>query len=119
MECLTKNGNSFQPLTTFSKYSILDVWQGYEYASALLKLFRRGSERDTRESWYMPNWLDYSLQIKNFPLLLGHTWKYFIHEMISYKFDALVRSLIFFVPMSQTISVKNNSGGCYFLHASN
>ena len=46
MECLTKNGNSFQPLTTFSKYSILDVWQGYEYASALLKLFRRGSERD-------------------------------------------------------------------------
>ena len=26
--------NSFQPLTIFAKRSILDVWQGSEYASA-------------------------------------------------------------------------------------
>ena len=37
--------------------SILDIWQGSEYASGSLKLFCRGFKRDTREGWYMPNWL--------------------------------------------------------------
>ena len=32
MECLTKKVNDFQPLTIFAKNSILDVWQGSEYA---------------------------------------------------------------------------------------
>ena len=42
MECLTKWANSFQPLF-FAKHSILDVWQGSEYASGLLKLLCHGS----------------------------------------------------------------------------
>ena len=37
--------SSFQPLTTFAKYSILDVWQGSKYASGLLKLICNGSKR--------------------------------------------------------------------------
>ena len=34
-------------------------------------------------------------------------------------FDIFVLSFIFFVPMSQTISVINRNGACYFLQASN
>ena len=33
MERFAKIINSFQPLTTFAKRSILDVWQGSEFAS--------------------------------------------------------------------------------------
>ena len=33
----------------FKKHSILDVWHGPEYISELLKLFCRGSPRDTRD----------------------------------------------------------------------
>ena len=47
MKCLTKKVKS-----------ILDIWQGSEYASRLLKLTFCGSEIvDTREGQYMPNWL--------------------------------------------------------------
>ena len=84
---------------------------------------------DTREGWYIRNWLYYSLQTKNFPLFWSHSWKYDIQandkltkvkEKLSIiKFDVFVRSFIFFVPMSQTISVINISGACYFLHTSN
>ena len=53
MECLTKKVNDFQPLTiNFVKHSILDIWQGSEYAFGLLKLLCRGSKKDTREDWY-------------------------------------------------------------------
>ena len=37
-----KKVNGFYPLTIFAKHSILDVWQGSEYASGLLKLLCRG-----------------------------------------------------------------------------
>ena len=47
--CLTKKVIDFQPLTIFAKHSTLDVSQGSEYASGLLKLFCCGSERDTQE----------------------------------------------------------------------
>ena len=38
---------------------------------------------------------------------------------ISIKFDIFVLSFIVFVLMSQTISVINVRGTCYFLHSSN
>ena len=66
----------FQPLTIFTKHSILDIWQGSEYASGLLKLLCRDSKRDTREGWYMSNWLNYLHQNKNFPLFRSHKRKY-------------------------------------------
>ena len=68
MECLIKKVNGFYPLTIFAKKSIFDVWQGFEYASGLFKLFCHGFKRDTREGWYMPNWLEYWLQTKKFRL---------------------------------------------------
>ena len=84
---------------------------------------------DTRECWYMPNWLYYLLQTKNFLLFWSHTWKYGIQprerltkikeKWSSIQFDVFVLSLIFFVPMTQTISVINISDACNFLHASN
>ena len=38
MESFPKIVNSFQLLTLFAKSSILDAWQGSEYASAISKL---------------------------------------------------------------------------------
>ena len=35
MKLFVKIVNDFQSLTIFAKSSILDVWQGYEYASVL------------------------------------------------------------------------------------
>ena len=46
MECFTKKSSLF----VFAKHSILDVWQGSECASGLLKLFCHGSKKDTQES---------------------------------------------------------------------
>ena len=57
MECLSTKVNRFEPLTIFAKHSILDVWQGSQYAPGLLKLFCRVSKRDKRAGWYMPAWL--------------------------------------------------------------
>ena len=42
-------------MTISAKHSILDIWQGSDYASGLLKLFCCGSKRDTPENWYMTN----------------------------------------------------------------
>ena len=86
----------------FTKHSTLDVWLDSEYASGLLKMIWCGFKRDTWEVWHMQNWLSYSLQTENFPLFGCHTWTFFGH------------SFIFFVPMSQAISVINRSGACYF-----
>ena len=36
MECFAKIVNTFQALTIFAKGSILDIWQGSEYASDIL-----------------------------------------------------------------------------------
>ena len=36
-------------MTIFAKQSILDVWQGFEYASGFLKLFYPDPKRDTQE----------------------------------------------------------------------
>ena len=47
MESLAKKVNSFKPLTIFTKQSILDVLQGSEFISDLLKLLCHGSKRDT------------------------------------------------------------------------
>ena len=38
MKCLTKKVNGFQPLSIYAKNSILDIWQGSDYVSGLLKL---------------------------------------------------------------------------------
>ena len=35
------------------------------------------------------------------------------------QFDVFDLSFIFFVPMSQKVSVINRSGACYLIHASN
>ena len=118
--------NDFQLLTIFAKHSILDVWQGSEYASGLLKLFCPGFKKDTRE---------YLLYIKliivftqHFSLILKSysTWKYNIqaNESITkikekwtiIQFDAFVLCFIFFIAMPQTISVIDRSGMCHFLH---
>ena len=62
-------------MTISAKYSILDVWQGSDYASGLLRLFCCGSKRDT------PNL--YLIQTKNFPLFWDRICKYNI-SAISY-----------------------------------
>ena len=50
MKCLTKKLKDFQPLTIFAKNFILDILQGSEYASGLLKLTSRSSKMvDTLE----------------------------------------------------------------------
>ena len=77
----------------------------------------------------MPNWLEYSLQTKNFTLFWSHMWNHHIqvNERLKkvkekrsiIKFDTFILSFIFFVPMSQTISVINRFGTCYFIHTSN
>ena len=36
MECFAKIANTIQALTIFAKGSILDVWEGSEYASDIL-----------------------------------------------------------------------------------
>ena len=45
----------FYLLTIITKHSILDVWQGSEYASGLFKLFCHHSKRDTQESQIYAN----------------------------------------------------------------
>ena len=47
MKSLAKKVNGFKPLTIFTKHSILDVWQGSEFISGLLKLLCHDSKRDT------------------------------------------------------------------------
>ena len=37
MERFVKTLNGFQPVTFFAKHSILDVWQGFEYASKFIE----------------------------------------------------------------------------------
>ena len=49
MECFTKIVKCFWLLTIFAIDSMLDVWQGSEYASGLLNLFYSGLKRDTLE----------------------------------------------------------------------
>ena len=49
MECFAVIVNGFYSLTIFAKKFILDVWQGSEYTSELLKLFSHGSKSDTQE----------------------------------------------------------------------
>ena len=71
----------------------------------------------------MPNWLYYSLQTKNFPFILKLYYNIEANERLTkikekwstIKFNVFVLSFTFFVPMSQTISVKNRNGACYFL----
>ena len=114
-------------MPNFTKHSILDFWQCSEYASDLLKLLCHISKRNTCESWYMPNWIYYSLQTEIFPLFLTHTWKDNIHanerltkvKKMIIKFDVFVLSFIFFIPMSQIISVIKSKGACNFWLASN
>ena len=97
----------FYPLTISAKHSILDVWQGSDCASGLLKLLCCGSKRDKQENWYMPK--IHLLQTKNVPLFWGQSTS---------EFDVFVLCFIFFIPLSQTISVINRNDMCYFLHAS-
>ena len=93
-------------MTIFPKYFILDVWQGCQYA------LDTQIHRDTHEGWYIPNWLQYPHQTKNFPLLRSHIRKYKIQankrltkakeKWSTVKFNVCVLSFIFLVPMFQT-----------------
>ena len=56
-------------MTILAKQSILDDLQSSEYAR-LLKLLFRGSERNTLESWYIPNCYSTHSKPKSFPLIL-------------------------------------------------
>ena len=108
----------------FAKHFILDVWQGSEYYSGLLKLFYRGSKRDKQESWYMPNWLQYSLQMKNFPLFWSHAWKYNIQankrltkikeKRSTIKLNVFVLTFIFFHLNVPDNKCQNKSGMRYY-----
>ena len=110
----------------FAKYSILDTWQGSEYTSGLIELLCNDSKRDTQEGWYLHK-THYSIQTKLriFPYLFwSQTWKCNIHangrltkikeKCSTIEFDVFVFSFFFFLPMSQTISVINRGGMCYF-----
>ena len=94
--------NSFYLLTIFAKHSILNVWQGSEYAFGLLMLFCYGSKRDTQECLiytklfivFTPNsdFSHYSEVIHGsttFKVTKAHDVWYFC-------------SFILFIPMSQT-----------------
>ena len=67
MECLTKKVNGFQPFDMFDMMLNIPLDSLSCFAVVL---------RETRERWYMPNWLQYPLQIRIFPLFWSHTWKY-------------------------------------------
>ena len=44
MECFEKIVEGFEPLTVFAKRSILDVWQGSVYTSAVDAYFNLGKK---------------------------------------------------------------------------
>ena len=56
MECLTKKKTAFSCGLFLQKNYILNVSQGSECASGILKLFSsHGAKRHTVENWYMPH----------------------------------------------------------------
>ena len=58
VECFTKKVSDFKPLIVFVKHPILDVWQGSEYASGLLKISVAVILGEIHKNvWYMPLWL--------------------------------------------------------------
>ena len=103
-------------MTISVKHSILDVWQGSDYASGLLKLLCCGSKRDTPENWYMPN-IYICSKLRIFPYSkVRHAKEKAINHWI---WCFLCFALFFFIWLSQTIRVINRNDMCYFLHASN
>ena len=125
-------------MTIFARDSILDVWQGSEQASWFLPWFYEGytgiidvcqtddsihSKLGIFSLFWSTKW-KYSIQAnEKLTLFWSDTWKYSIQanerstkvkeKLSTIQFD------IFFIPMSQTVSILNRSGTCYFLHASN
>ena len=101
----------------FSKHSILGVWQGSEYASGILKLFRHGSKKDKGEHLIYPKFIMVFTLNWEFPapIFWSHTWKYKIQANESLTKIKEKWSNIQFdsIPMSQTISVINRSGANY------
>ena len=125
-------------MTIFTKQSILNVWQSSECISGLLKLFCRGSKRDTRERLMYAKLIilfTSNLEFPSYPFNLKKFWKKYsevIHGSTTFKlikrlkkkkitvqFDVFKFSFTFFIAMVQTVSDINKSGACYFLHASN
>ena len=108
-------------MAIFAKHSILDVWQDSVYASGLLNLPCCSCKRDTWEGWYMLNWLYYQLH-----LFWSHTWQYNIQankrltkvkeKLSTIKFDIFFLSFIFFVSMSQTISVIKVEHAIFYMY---
>ena len=47
-ELFVKKSNGFQLLTTFTRNSILDVWQGSKYASDVWRAMNCNLEKDSR-----------------------------------------------------------------------
>ena len=55
MELFTKIVNGLKPLTNFAKNSILDVWQGSEYAFAFIGISKvLQSNVKTVDEWLIP-----------------------------------------------------------------
>ena len=117
MECFTKKKNDYFYKTLSLMFDmVLNIPLDYLICFAVVLRDILGIV------WYMPNWLS----LQTFPLFRSHTWKYniqanktIIRKMITIQFDVFDLSFIFFIAMSQTVSVINRSGACYFLHASN
>ena len=56
---------------------MFDVWQSSEYASGLLKLFYRGSERDTGERLIYDKMIEYvHSKLRTIPVFWSHTWNF-------------------------------------------
>ena len=109
MEHLTEKSNYIQMFTIFAKHSILDVWQCSEYASGSLQLFCHG---------YVGT-LIYAKLIIAFPPNLEFSPQSEVIDgtttfTLTIQFYVFVLSFIFFIPMSQKISVINRSGACLF-----
>ena len=133
MECFKKIVNSFQLF--FAKHSVLYVCQSSEYPSGLLtnKLFCHGSSRDTLECpiYYAPGNLKSYIKeqkikeninerlnerLKKKDQLFNLMFLMFLHLILIFRcfFILMFLLLIFFISMSQTISVINGSGACFF-----
>ena len=117
---LKQKVNGFYLLTISAKHSILDVWQGSDYASGLFKLFCCGSKRDTPKNWYMPNiYIRSRLRLFSYSELTHISTTFKLKKRQStIKFGVFVLCFIFFIRLSQAISVINRNDMCYFLHAS-
>ena len=107
-------------MTISAKHSMLDVWQGFDYASGLLKLLCHGfrgihGKTDTCQAYISSKLRTFSYS----EVTHGSTTFKLMKRQWTIGFDVFALCFIFFISLSQTISVINGNGTCYFLHGSN